>query len=71
VETGCESTQMMGFVLPLDEMVVKKPGLCLPPIEPEVVTFVRLGWGDCESFHALTVRPSLLKTRGRRSVSTK
>jgi hypothetical protein len=27
--TGCESTQMMGFVLPLDEMVVKKPGVCL------------------------------------------
>lgn len=44
---GRESAQMIGFVVPFDEMLVKKPGdWTLPPTDVDEDTLVNATFGD-------------------------
>ena len=46
LETGRETAQMIGLAVPFEEMVVKNPPSCPPPIDGDVVIFVNDGVGE-------------------------
>jgi hypothetical protein len=54
---------MIGLAFPCDEIVVKNPGFCAPPIDGEVATLISAALGDVCTFQASTSLPPLLTTR--------
>src|ERR1017187_4511046 len=64
-ESGREMAQIIGSdeeFGPFDEMLVKKPGSWLPPIEPEVACWSSEREGDVCTFQRITPDPPLLTT---------
>src|ERR1022692_4339113 len=64
-ESGREIAQIIGSdedFVPFDEMLVKKPGSWLPPIEPEVACWTSEREGDVCTFQRITLDPPLLTT---------
>ena len=66
-DAGRDNAQIIALLVPLEEMLVKKPGSCPPPIEADWATRLSEVVGEVCSFHTSTVDPPLLTTRATES----